>query len=149
MQKKMDRPAQAKVILIFERYEISAAAYHGDDLNGVLARWKMRFSKDVFKEIKEYLLSDQHHDRCSDEYIEHVCSTDSAIFATLDVITSNLRVNSEEVTEKNYQDLENAIIALADLWKAANLSHMPKLHSLLIHTFTDDFFWWHWRYFRR
>jgi hypothetical protein len=80
----------------------------------------MRFSKDIFKEIKEYLLSYQHDDRCSDEYIEQVCSTYSTIFATLGVITSNLRVNSGEATEKNYQDSENAIIALADLWKAAN-----------------------------
>ncbi len=31
---KMDRPARAEVILILEMYEISAAAYHGGDLNG-------------------------------------------------------------------------------------------------------------------
>ncbi len=71
-----------------------------------------------------------------DEYIQQVCSTSySAVFVTLGVITSNLRVNSREATEKHYQDLENAIIALADLWKAANLGHTPKLHSLLTHAF--------------
>jgi hypothetical protein len=44
------------------------------------------------------------------------------------------------VTEKNHQDLENAIIALVDLWKAANLSHMPKLHSLLTHALSQMIF---------
>ena len=30
-------------------------------------------------------------------------------------------------------DLETALTALQELWKAANLNHTPKLHSLLMH----------------
>jgi hypothetical protein len=55
----------------------------------------------------------------------------------LDVITRNLRLNSGEVTEKGYKDLENAIIALADLWKAAKLSPTPMLHSLLMYALSS------------
>jgi hypothetical protein len=86
-KKKIDRPVRAEVILILEKYEISAAAYHGGDLNGVSARRLMKFSSDIFNEIKAYLLSYQHADRCTDDCIEQVCFMFSSIFSTLNLIT--------------------------------------------------------------
>jgi hypothetical protein len=62
---EMDRLHEQKLF-----YEISGAAYHGGDLNGMYADRVMTMSKDIFKEIEEYLLSYQHHDRYSNKYIE-------------------------------------------------------------------------------
>ena len=129
----MDRPVRAEVMLILERYEISSAAYHGGDLNGVSARRLMKFSTDIFTEIENYLLTYLHDDRCSDDYIKQVCSTYSSILSTLDVVTKNLRIISGKANENNYKALETAFIALRNSWEAANLSHTPKLHSLITH----------------
>jgi hypothetical protein len=74
-------------MLVLKRYEISAAAYHGGNLNGVSERHFMKFNSEIFKKIESYLLSYQHDDRCSDDYIKQVCSTYSSILAPLDVVT--------------------------------------------------------------
>jgi hypothetical protein len=70
----------AKVILILERYEILAAAYHGRDLNGMSAHHLIKFSSDIFNAIKAYLLFYQHAYRCTDDCIKQVCFMLSPIF---------------------------------------------------------------------
>jgi hypothetical protein len=65
---KQDRPIRQYVIHFFEaQYEISSAAYHGGDLNGVCCRRLLLDGTKIFKEIKEYLLGYQHNnpDCCS------------------------------------------------------------------------------------
>ncbi len=83
---------RAQVQSILENYEISSAAYHRGGLNGVSARWLMKHASIIFAEIDWFLLSYQHEDRCSNEYMKQVCSTYSHIFSSLDAITSLLRI---------------------------------------------------------
>jgi hypothetical protein len=130
---KIDRPVRAQVQQILERYEISSAAYHGGDLNGVSARRLMKHASSIFLEIERFLLGYEHEERCSDEYIKEVCSTYAYIFSSLDVITSMLRIKSGEAREEHYQLLDESLISLKKSWEAAFLSHTPKLHSLLSH----------------
>jgi hypothetical protein len=94
---KMDRPVRAEVMLILEQYGILAADYHGGDLNGVSARRLMKFSTDIFMEIENYLLTYQHDDRCSNDYIKQVCSTYRSILSTLDVITKTYEQQVERL----------------------------------------------------
>jgi hypothetical protein len=49
---KADRPVKAEVQSILEKYEISSAAYHGGDLNGVCARHLLANAKTIFEDIQ-------------------------------------------------------------------------------------------------
>jgi hypothetical protein len=51
-KKKADRPVRAEVENIMEKFCISAAAYHGGDLNGVCARRLMAHSEAIFSNIQ-------------------------------------------------------------------------------------------------
>ena len=124
--KKMNRK-------ILENFSISAAAYHGGDLNGVCARCLMAHSKAIFSDIEDYLLTYEHSERCSDEFITHFCDFYSSIFATLDVITAKLQIKSGYANDDAYNALKRSLGNLKKLWNAANLSHTPKVHSLLHH----------------
>ena len=55
------------------------------------------------------------------------------MFATLDALTSILRMRNGEPTETHYEAAENHLQNLFNLWNAANLSFTPKVHSLLVH----------------
>ena len=87
---KSDWPVRVEVEDILEKFEISAAAYHGGDLNGVCARQLMANAKIIFEDIQAYLLRYENDEKCSDDYIFHFCDLYSSIFATLDAITAKL-----------------------------------------------------------
>jgi hypothetical protein len=124
---------RAQVQQILENYEISSAAYHGGDLNGVSTRRLMKHAADIFRDIENYLLSYQHDERCSDAYIMDVCSTYTSIYSSLDAITSMLRIKSGEAMEEHYELLDKSLITLQNSWEAAFLNHTPKFHSLISH----------------
>ncbi len=89
-KKKRDRPVCSEVQNILENFSVSAAAYHGGDLNGVCARHFMAHSRSILSNFQAYLLAYEHSERCSDEYILHFCDLYSSIFALLDIITAKL-----------------------------------------------------------
>jgi hypothetical protein len=132
-KKKADRPVRTEIQNILEKFCISAAAYHGGDLNGVCARHLMAHSEEIFSNIQPYLLAYEHDGRCSDEYIRHFCDLYRSIFATLDVIMAKLHIKSGCAHEDDCMTLERSLKNLQQLWNATNLSHTPKLHALLSH----------------
>ena len=130
---KGDRPVRAEVQDILENFEISAAAYHGGDLNGVCARRLLANAKPIFESIQAYLLEYDNAEKCSDDTIFQICDLYSSIFATLDVITAKLRIKSGNATMEDHGTLLRSLSLLKKLWDSADLSYTPKVHSLLIH----------------
>jgi hypothetical protein len=63
----------------------------------------------------------------------HFCDLYSSIFATLDAITAKLRIKSGCAEDDDCSTLERSLGNPKQLWNAANLSHTPKVHSLLTH----------------
>jgi phage gpG-like protein len=94
----------------------------------------MANAKSIFMEIEAYLKSVQNKDKCSDDEVSAICDLYSGIFASLDIITSKLRLKYGELTEVDYEALQTALDNLRRLWHSADLPHTPKLHSLLSHT---------------
>ena len=130
---KADRPVRAEVQSILEKYEISSAAYHGGDLNGVCARCLLANAKTIFEDIQGYLLHYENDEKCSAEYILHFCGLYSSIFTTLDLITAKLRIKSGNTTVEDHDTLERSLRIFKELWDSADLSYTPKVHSLLNH----------------
>ena len=132
-KKKMDTPISADVENILMEYNICAAAYHGGKLNGVDCREFIRLCKEIFERIQAHLLACEHPERCSDDDIIKACEVHRDIAATLDLISSKLRLKYKEPKDEDYLILQRAILNLDYLWKVAGLSFTPKVHSLLGH----------------
>jgi hypothetical protein len=130
---KGDRPVRAEVEDILQKFEISAAAYHGGDLNGVCARRLMANAKIIFEDIQAYLLLYDNDEKCSNDYIFHFCDSYSSTFATLDAIATKLRIKSWNATAEDHEVLLRSVSLLKTLWDSADLSCTPKVHSLLQH----------------
>jgi hypothetical protein len=109
---KSDRPVMVEVEDILEKFEISAAAYHGGDLNGVCARRLMANAKIIFEDIQAYLLRYENDEKCSDDYIFHFCDLYSSIFATLDAITAKLQIKSGNATAEEPETLVRSVSLL-------------------------------------
>jgi hypothetical protein len=77
--------------------------------------------------FQDFLLTVEHPDRCSAEDIH------SNICATLDKISSKVRMKYGEPNEEDFYVLEKALQNLDFLWKSAGLSYTPKVHSVLVH----------------
>jgi hypothetical protein len=93
----------------------------------------MAHSRAIFSDIQDYLLTYEYSERCSDECITHFCDLYSSIFTTLDIITAKLQIKSGNADDDACNTLERSLGNLKILWNAANLSHTPKVHSLLHH----------------
>ncbi len=96
---KEDRPIRQHIINFLEdQYEISSAAYHGGDLNGVCCRRLLLDGTKIFKEILNYLLSYQHNnpDRCPDGEITLNCDLHGQICGVLDSLSSILRSEPQQ-----------------------------------------------------
>jgi len=59
--------------------------------------------------FQEYLLTIEHPDRCSAEYIHKHCTVHSNICATLDTISSKVRMKYGEPNEEDFNVLEKAL----------------------------------------
>jgi hypothetical protein len=132
-KKKIDFPVSADIENILKEYNISAAAYHGGKLNGVDCRELLRLTKDFFPRFEEQLLAVEHPDRCSSSTITDTCKVHNDLLATLDLISSKIRLKYNEPQPEDYDILERALDNLDYLWKIANLSYTPKIHSILVH----------------
>ena len=84
---------------ILQQHNITPAEYHGGVLNGALSCRLMAKSKKVFQEIKDYLVSLQYIDKCSNDKIASTCETFSEIFAALNVLSSKLQMKHGEPKE--------------------------------------------------
>jgi hypothetical protein len=69
----------------------------------------------------------------SAEDIHKHCTMHSNICATLDTISSKVRMKYGEPNEEDFNVLEKALQNLDFLWKSAGLSYTPKVHSVLVH----------------
>jgi len=132
-KKKIDLPVSASIENLLNDYNISAAAYHGGKLNGVDCRELIGITKDIFPQLQDKLLAVTHADRCSSEVIIHTCNVHRDICLTLDLISSKIRMKFQEPEDEDYRILERALSNLDYLWKAANMSYTPKIHSILVH----------------
>jgi len=132
-KKKIDLPISAEIENILLKHNISAAAYHGGKLNGVDCRELIRLSKQIFSMFQDFLLTVEHPDRCSAEDIHKNCTVHSNICATLDTISSKVRMKYGEPNEEDFAVLEKALQNLDFLWKSAGLSYTPKVHGVLVH----------------
>jgi hypothetical protein len=132
-KKKIDLPVSADIENILNRYNITAAAYHGGKLNGVDCRELLRLSKEIFPLFEAQLLAVSHPERCSSNLIIDVCNVHSDICVTLDTIASKIHMKHQEPQQEDYCILEKALTNLDYLWKTANLSYTPKIHSVLVH----------------
>jgi hypothetical protein len=108
-------------------------AYHGDKLNGVDCRELIGLTKDIFAQLQDKLLAVTHADRCSLEVIIHTCNVHCDICLTLALISSKIWMKFQEPEPEDYHTLERALTNLDYLWKAANMSYTPKIHSILVH----------------
>jgi len=61
------------------------------------------------------------------------CEVHNDLFATLDLISSKIRLKHKEPTQQDYDVLERSLHNLDYLWKVAILSYTPKIHSILAH----------------
>jgi hypothetical protein len=73
----------------------------------------MANSKSFFLEIQSYLLSYEHVDRCSNEYIHHFCNIYSSIFETLDTIKAKPMIKCGSTTDDDYNTLEWSLIVFS------------------------------------
>jgi hypothetical protein len=88
-KKKIDTLILVDLENIFKKKNISAAAYHGGKLNGVDCRELLSIAHSIFDfEIKPYLRSIEHSDRCTEDKIINCCDLHRDIFMTLDALTS-------------------------------------------------------------
>ncbi len=76
------------------------------------------------------MLSISHPERCSDE--KHA-TYKGDLCVTMDALTSKLRMKQGEPQESDFELAEKYLENLHYLWKQANLSFTPKIHSLLNH----------------
>jgi hypothetical protein len=90
-------------------------------------------SKVIFREVENYLLNFEHAERCSDSEIIAACQMHGDICATIDQLSSKLRMNYGEPKEEDYNTAEMALKNLDYLWSTATLGLTPKLHSLINH----------------
>jgi hypothetical protein len=100
---------------------------------GVDCRELISLTKEIFPLIQDQLLAVTHADRCSAEVIIDTCTVHHDICLTLDLISSKIRLKHQEPKAQDYFILERALINLDYLWKVANLSYTPKIHSILVH----------------
>jgi hypothetical protein len=134
---KDERPIRSHVInLLEDEYEISSAAYHGGDLNGVCCRRLLTDGMKIFGDIIFFLMQYDYHyeDHCLDATIGIVCGLHGYLCSVLDNLSSVLW---KKYGELNAEDLDDAAtLALKNLdylWTTANLGIMPKFYSLLEH----------------
>jgi len=132
-KKKIDLPVTADLENILNGYNITAAAYHGGKLNGVDCRELIRLTKEILPLFQAQLLNVSHPERCSSDTIVQTCEVHNDLFATLDLISSKIRLKHKEPTQQDYDVLERSLHNLDYLWKVANLSYTPKIHSILAH----------------
>jgi hypothetical protein len=132
-KKKNDLPVSAELENILNSYNITAASYHGGKLNGVDCRKLIRLTKEIFPLFQAQLLAVSHPDRCSSNIIIDACSVHRDLFVTLDLISSKIRLKYNEPQPEDYSILDRALDNLDYLWKIANLSYTPKIHSILAH----------------
>jgi hypothetical protein len=130
----METPVLMDLENILKEKNISAAAYHGGKLNGVVCREILSISNTIFDfEIKPYLCSIQNPGRCAENKINDACILHRDIFATLDALTSIFRMRNGEPNEAHYAAAEKHLQNLFKLWSATNLNFTPKIHSILVH----------------
>jgi hypothetical protein len=132
-KKKIEMPAFADIENILLEFGISAAAYHGGNLNGVDCRELMKLAKPIFERFKTSLLSVSHPNRCSEGDIRNACDLHRDICVTLDALTSKVRMKKGEPLEEDYELAEKHLNNLYYLWTQAKLSFTPKIHGLLSH----------------
>ena len=132
-KKKIEMPAFAEIENILLEFGITAAAYHGGNLNGVDCRELIKQAKPIFERVKASLLSVSHPNRCSEDEIINACDLHRDICITLDALTSKIRMKRGEPEEKDYELAETYLKNLHYLWTHANLSFTPKIHGLLMH----------------
>jgi len=132
-KRKVDMPVFSDIENFFLGYGVTAAAYHGRKLNGVDCCELLNLAKPIFECVKNCLLSISHPERCSDEVIIQACHLHCDICVTLDALTSKLRMNHGKPQESDFELAEKYLENFHYLWKQANLSFTPKIHSLLNH----------------
>jgi hypothetical protein len=118
---------------ILDRYNITVAAYHGGKLNGVDCCELIRLTKEILPLFQAQLLDVSHPDRCSSDTIKQTCEVHNDLFSTLDLISLKIRLKYKEPKEEDYSILDRSLNNLDYLWKVANLSFTPKIHSILAH----------------
>jgi hypothetical protein len=131
-KKKIDLPVSANIENLLNDYNISAAAYHGGNLNGIDCCELIGLTKDISPQLQDKLLAVTHADRCSSEVIIHTCNVHRDICLTLDLISSKIWMKYREPEPEDYRTLERALTNLDYLWKAANMSYTSKIHSILV-----------------
>ena len=106
-KKKIDTPILSHLENILRKRNICAVAYHGGKLNGVDCRELMTVANELFEsEIKPYLLSIPQDNRCTDEKIINACNIHRDICATLDALTSIIRMKNGAVKAHHYMEAE-------------------------------------------
>jgi hypothetical protein len=132
-KKKIDMPVTADLENILNSYIIMAAAYHGGKLNGVDCHELIWLTKEIFPLVKAQLLAVSHPDRCSSNAITDTCNAHRNLFVTLDLIYSKIWMRYNEPQQEDHYIFERVLTNLDYLWKVANLSYTPKIHSILVH----------------
>ena len=126
-------PVTADLESILNSYNTMAAAYHGGKLNGVDCCELIWLTKEIFPLFQSQLLAVSHPDRCSSNAIIETCNVHRDLFFTIDLISSKIWLRCNEPQQHDYDILERALDNLDYLWKVANLSYTPKIHSILVH----------------
>ena len=132
-KKKIETPLLSEIENTLLEHNISAAAYHGGKLNGVVCCELIQLAKIIFEKIETVLLSSSNPDRCSNNIIEQTCSLYCDMCVTLDSLASKLWMKHGEPQEEDYRVAEKALQNLEYTWKMANLNFTPKMHCLLVH----------------
>jgi hypothetical protein len=133
-KQKIEKPVHTEIELLLNKFNISAAAYHGGKLNGVDCRRLMHNAFTIFSEIENILLSIQNPERCTDIAIRQESELHRDILSVLDTICSRLRKKTGEPTLEDYEIVEASVANLNYLWTQAHLNFTPKLHSTLEHS---------------
>jgi hypothetical protein len=97
-KKKIEMPAFADIENILLEFGISAAAYHGGNLNGVDCHELIKIAKPIFECFKASLISVSHPNRCSEDDIRNACDLHRDICVTLDALTSKVRMKKGRAT---------------------------------------------------
>jgi hypothetical protein len=97
-KQKIEKPMHAEIELLLNKFNISAAAYHGGKLNGVDFRRLMQNACTIFTEIQK----SQNPERCTDIAIQHESELHQDILVMLDTICSRLCKKTGEPTQEDY-----------------------------------------------
>jgi hypothetical protein len=121
---------------------VSAAAYHGGDLNGVSSRELMEKAESIFKTLEEVCKSfvgkkdtnGRAMNSATEKEVSDMCKWYSILLRNIGAAFSILRRGWGEATDADASKLKEVLVQCELLWTKLGLSWTPKWHALREHS---------------